>query len=84
MENKLWLVKRNASEYRKQQLAKGRSTFDLTAFNEWARGKSPEYIEMLARVPVDELNTFWQNDVAWAAMGLANPYVPENLTSAES
>ena len=83
MANKLWLVKRNALEYRKQQLAKGGNVFDLKAFNEWARGKSPEYIEILARVPVDELNTFWQNDLAWAERGMEDPLLssPSNPRS---
>ena len=57
MEDKLWLVKRNALAYKKQQLQRGR-TFDMAAFNDWASSKPPEYIEMLSRVPADELNTF--------------------------
>jgi hypothetical protein len=51
VEDKLWLVKHNALAYKKQQLQRGRTTFDMAAFNDWASSKPPEYIEMLSRVP---------------------------------
>ena len=79
MDNNLWLVKRNALEYRKERLKRGPCSFDVRAFNRWAASKPPDYIEMLATVPADELNTFWQNDVAWAARGMEDPCVARHL-----